>query len=440
MTRTRLIVASLIVSGLVALPVVTALAVQRSNEEMSDLALLDGVIGLVQREYVHPVSSGELTEDALKGMLTRLDPHSDYMDEQEYRQSEEDTAGKFGGLGMEISEQDGVPKIVSPIDGTPAAQAKLQPGDLIVQVDHSSVQGMGLPKVVSLLRGDPGSAVTLTILRGKGAPFDATLTRQIIQVKSVKSTLESDGIGYVRISQFGGDTGTSFRQAINTFKDNQNGHIKGLVIDLRNDPGGLLSAAVDVAGDLLDGGTVVSIRGRKTDEERTFKAPADGDMLAGIPVAVLINGASASASEIVAGALQDRHRATVMGTQSFGKGSVQTIIPLKGHGAVRLTTALYFTPSGRSIQDDGISPDQVVEAPKDQQISGGMMMRESTLRGAFKNPGAPDQSEKMKPPAVRSETYSPPIKADLIGAPEDSQLKAALAYLEGQTKTAGQSR
>jgi carboxyl-terminal processing protease len=440
MTRTRLIVASLVVSGLAALPVVTALAVQRSNQEMSDLALLVGVIGLVQREYVHPVSSGELTEDALKGMLTRLDPHSDYMDEQEYRQSEGDIAGKFGGLGMEISEQDGVPKIVSPIDGTPAAQAKLEPGDLIVQVDHSSVQGMGLPKVVSLLRGDPGSSVTLTILRGKGAPFDATLTRQIIQVKSVKSTLESDGIGYVRISQFGGDTATSFKQAINTFKDKQNGHIKGLVIDLRNDPGGLLSAAVDVAGDLLDGGTVVSIRGRKTDEEHTFKAPANGDMLPGTPVAVLINGASASASEIVAGALQDGHRATVIGTQSFGKGSVQTIIPLKGHGAVRLTTALYFTPSGRSIQDNGISPDQLVEAPKDQQISGGMMMRESTLRGAFKNPGAPDQSEEGKPPAVRSETYSPPIKADLIGAPDDSQLKAALAYLEGQTTTAGQSR
>jgi carboxyl-terminal processing protease len=439
MMRTRLIVSSLVVSGLAALPVVTALAVQRSNQEMSDLALLDGVIGLVQREYVHPVSSGELTEDALKGMLTRLDPHSDYMDEQEYRQSEGDIAGKFGGLGMEISEQDGVPKIVSPIDGTPAAQAKLEPGDLIVQVDHSSVQGMGLPKVVSLLRGDPGSTVTLTILRGKGAPFDATLTRQIIQVKSVKSTLESDGIGYVRISQFGGDTATSFKQAINTLKGKQNGHIKGLVIDLRNDPGGLLSAAVDVAGDLLDGGTVVSIRGRKTDEEHTFKAPANGDMLAGTPVAVLINGASASASEIVAGALQDRHRATVMGTQSFGKGSVQTIIPLKGHGAVRLTTALYFTPSGRSIQDNGISPDQVVEAPKDQQISGGMMMRESTLRGAFKNPGAPDQSDEMKPPAVRSETYSPPIKADLIGAPDDSQLRAALAYLEGQTTTAGQS-
>jgi carboxyl-terminal processing protease len=440
MTRTRLILACLVVAGIVAVPLVTALAVQRSSEEMSDLALLDGVIGLVQREYVHPVTSGELTEDALKGMLTRLDPHSDYMDEQEYRQSQGDIAGKFGGLGMEISEQDGVPKIVSPIDGTPAALAKLEPGDLIVQIDHSSVQGMGLPKVVSLLRGDPGSTVTLTILRGKGAPFDTTLTRQIIQVKSVKSRLESDGIGYIRISQFGGDTATDFKQAISSLKEKESGHIKGLVIDLRNDPGGLLSAAVDVAGDLLDGGTVVSIHGRKGDDEHTFKAPDSGDMLPGTPVAVLINGASASASEIVAGALQDRHRATVMGTQSFGKGSVQTIIPLKGHGAVRLTTALYFTPSGRSIQDNGISPDRVVEAPKDQQISGGLIMRESTLRGAFKNPGPLNQGQETKSPAVRNETYSPPIKAELIGAPDDSQLKDALSYLEGQTTTASQSR
>ncbi|WP_423956811.1 S41 family peptidase [Bradyrhizobium sp.] len=438
MTRIRIALVGLVVAGIVGISLVTAFAMQRSNEDMSDLALLDGVIGLVQREYVHPVTSGELTEDALKGMLTRLDPHSDYMDEQEYKQSSADIVGKFGGLGMEISEQDGVPKIVSPIDGTPAAQAGLEPGDLIVQINHSSAQGMGLQQVVGLLRGDPGSTVTLTILRGKDAPFDKTLTRQIIQVNSVKSTLEADGIGYIRISQFGGDTAASFKQAINTLKDKDNGHMKGLVIDLRNDPGGLLAAAVDVAGDLLDGGTVVSIRGRKAGDEHIFKAPDNGDMLPGTPVAVLINGASASASEIVAGALQDRHRATVMGTQSFGKGSVQTIIPLKGHGAVRLTTALYFTPSGRSIQDNGISPDQVVEAPKDQQISGGVMMRESTLRGAFKNPGPLNQSEATKPPAVRNETYSPPIKADLIGAPGDAQLQAVLSYLEGQTATAGQ--
>ncbi len=386
MTKTRRIVASLVVAAIVAVPLVTAVAVQQGSGAVSDLALLDGVIALVQREYVHPVSSGELTEDALKGMLTRLDPHSDYMNEQELKQSEGDIAGKFGGLGMEISEQDGVPKIISPIDGTPAAQAGLEPGDLIVQINHSSAQGIDLRKVVGLLRGDPGSTVTLTLLRGKSAPFDVTLTRQMIQVSSIKSKLEADGIGYIRISQFGGDTAANFKQAIDGLKKD-NGHLKGLVIDLRNDPGGLLSAAVDVAGDLLDGGTVVSIHGRNASEDHAFEAPANGDMLRGIPVAVLINGASASASEIVAGALQDRHRATVMGTQSFGKGSVQTIIPLNGHGALRLTTALYFTPSGRSIQDNGILPDVVVAAPKDQQISGALMIRESTLNGAFRESG-----------------------------------------------------
>ncbi len=205
------------------------------------------------------------------------------------------------------------------------------------------------------------------------------------------------------------------------------------MIDLRNDPGGLLNAAVDVAGDLLDGGAVVSIHGRQADDQRSFDAPAHGDMLPGVPVVVLINGASASASEIVAGALQDRHRATILGTQSFGKGSVQTIVPLKGHGAVRLTTALYYTPSGRSIQDDGIAPNVIVEAPKDQQISGGPLLREAALQGAFKNPGPLNAKPGTGATAATAETksaYSAPIKADLIDKPEDAQLKTALAYFD----------
>jgi carboxyl-terminal processing protease len=292
-----------------------------------------------------------------------------------------------------------------------------------------------------LLRGDPGSTVTLTISRGKQAPFDVTLARQIIQVESVKSKLEPDGIGYIRISQFGGDTADAFKQAIGNLKRDANGRIEGLVLDLRDDPGGLLSAAVDVSGDLLDGGSVVSIHDRRTNEDETFKAPAKGDMLPGIPVAVLINGASASASEIVAGALQDRHRATVMGTQSFGKGSVQTIIPLKGYGAVRLTTALYYTPSGRSIQDEGIAPDVVVDAPKDQQIGGGAVLRESALHGAFANPGplkqAPGTTGMPARTAQARSAYSPPIKAELIGKSDDAQLGAALSYLGRMAKTAG---
>ncbi|WP_300179710.1 S41 family peptidase [Bradyrhizobium sp.] len=426
-------------AAIVALPLVAAIAMQSAGPVPSNLALLTGVIQLVRQDYVHPIGADELVKDALKGMLRRLDPHSDYMDAQEFKESQADIAGKFGGLGMQISEQDAVPKIIAPIDGTPAAAAGLEPGDEIVLIDHSSTEGVGLRKVVTLLRGDPGSKVTLTILRGKQDPFDVTLTREIIRVESVKSYPEPDGIGYIRITQFGEDTADGFKKAIADFKRNANGSVKGLVLDLRDDPGGLLSAAVDVAGDLLDGGSVVSIHGRRADEEKTFKAPAHGDELSGAPIVVLINSASASASEIVAGALQDRHRATIMGTQSFGKGSVQTVVPLKGYGAVRLTTALYYTPSGRSIQDEGIAPDVVVEAAKDQRISGGPLLREGALHGAFANPGPLNQQpEKGKAALSQAKSsYSAPIKAELIGKPGDAQLKTALAYLD---KNAGQAR
>jgi len=443
MTKARLLIVGLLAAGIAAVPVIRAIANQDEDGSDSNLALLAGVIQLVHRDYVHPIGSDELTKDALKGMLTRLDPHSDYMDDQEYKQSQADIAGRFGGLGMQISEQDGVPKVISPIDGTPAAHAGLEPGDEIILINHSSTRGMALGKVVGLLRGDPGSTVTLTILRGKQPPFDVTLTRQIIQVESVKSKLEPDGVGYIRISQFGGDTADGFKQAVANLKRDANGHIKGLVLDLRDDPGGLLRAAVDVSGDLLDGGSVVSIHGRQPSEDQSFKAPANGDMLSGVPVVVLINGASASASEIVAGALQDRHRATVMGTQSFGKGSVQTVIPLKGHGAVRLTTALYYTPSGRSIQDEGIAPDVVVDVPKDQQISGSPMLRESALHGAFANPGPLNQTPGATPAQPSAESaksvYSAPIKADLIGKYDDTQLNAALSYLDRMAETPGGS-
>ncbi|WP_246775171.1 S41 family peptidase [Bradyrhizobium diazoefficiens] len=375
-------------------------------------------------------------------MLNRLDPHSDYMDEGEFKQSQADMAGRFGGLGIQISEQDGLPKVISPIDGTPAARAGIEPGDQILLINHASARGMPLSKVVAVLRGDPGSSVTLTLLRGKQEPLDVTLTREIIQVESVKSNLEPDGVGYIRISQFGEDTSAGFKSAIQNLQRQSNGKLKGLVLDLRNDPGGLLKAAIDVAGDLLDGGTVVSIRGRDASENRSFSAPAHGDMLAGVPVVVLVNGASASASEIVAGALQDHHRAKVMGTQSFGKGSVQTLIPLKGHGAVKLTTALYYTPSGRSIQDEGIAPDVVAEAPKEQQIAGGVVLRESSLTGALANPGSlngnPAQPRAQAAPA--KPISSPPIKAELIGKPDDAQLKQALAYLDHSDQTKGQAQ
>jgi carboxyl-terminal processing protease len=411
-----------------------------------DLGLIAGVMQLVQRVYVHPVGGDELTKDALKGMLTLLDPHSDYMDEQEFRRSQADLSGEFGGLGIQISDQGGIPKVISPIDGTPAARAGLQPGDLIVAIDGQSTHGMGLEKVVDVLRGKPGTSVKLTILRGSNASFDVSLIRSIIQVPTVKSKLEADNIGYVRISQFGGDTAKDFKNALQKLKQDAGGHLKGLVLDLRNDPGGLLSAAVEVSGDFLDGGTVVSIHGRQHSEDQSYNAPTNGDILPNEPIVVLINGASASASEIVAGALQDRHRATVMGTQSFGKGSVQTVIPLNKHGAVRLTTALYYTPGGRSIQGQGISPDVVVEAPKDEQVAGAVMLRESALRGAFTNPGPlgktssqPNEQSNQKPGAV-GPASSPPIKADLIGTDKDDQLKAALDFLKRKGGTTGQVR
>ncbi len=444
MTKLRLLTISAVVAAVLsALAVAAAPGAQKSQGlSRADLALLSGVIQLVERDYVHPVGPHELTKDALKGMLNRLDPHSDYMDEQEFKLAQSDITGKFGGLGIQISQQNGVPKIISPIDGTPAARAGLQPGDLIVGVGGTSTHGTSLSKIVRVLRGDPGTKVTLTIARGTETPFDVTITRAIIQVDTVKSKMLADGIGYVRITRFGDETSRDFRRALVELKKQGNESLKGLVLDLRNDPGGLLSAAVGVSSEFFSDGTVVSIKGRRNTDNHVYKARSGDVTLPKTPVVVLINGASASASEIVAGALQDRKRATIMGTQSFGKGSVQTIIPLNGHGALRMTTALYYTPSGRSIQGQGIKPDIVIDVPKEQQVAGGMLLRESALRGAFQNPGAIDKKSSAKDGKTDDETettidgrttYAPPIKTDLIGTDNDAQLKAAIAHLKGES-------
>jgi carboxyl-terminal processing protease len=434
MIKSRLAIVGVVAACLTALPVAYAIGARNSGVSPTDLALLDGVIQLVEHDYVHPVNSHTLTKDALKGMLNRLDPHSDYMDEQEFKQSEADIAGKFGGLGIQIAEEHGVPKVISPIDGTPAFHAGLQPGDLIVRIDGESTQGMDLSKIVRKLRGKPGTSVKITIARGTKTPFEVKIVRSIIQVQTVKSKLEADNIGYVRITEFGGDTGDDFKKAVETLKQKAGGKLKGLVLDLRNDPGGLLSAAVSVASDFLDGGTVVTIKGRRADDNHAYKVTGFGDIIKNTPMVVLINGASASASEIVAGALQDRHRAKIMGTQSFGKGSVQTIIPLDGHGALRLTTALYYTPSGRSIQGQGITPDIVSVAPKDEQVEGALLPRESTLEHAFHNPGSLSKAKEKakKTAAAAKEIISPPIKTQLIGTDKDAQLKAALTYIGRQ--------
>lgn len=434
MRRSRLLVFGL---GAALLTAIVGMAVGSGAAAglSSDLALISSVIEVVKQDYVHPIAEDRLTQDALKGMLTRLDPHSSYMDEREYRNARDEISGKFGGIGVEIEDQAGIPIVISPIDGTPAAEAGLQPGDRIVAVDGKGTDGMDATQVVNAVRGKPGSVVTLTISRDTEKPFDVPLNRTTIQVHTVVSKLQPNGIGYLRISQFGQDTPRDLKQAIATLKQNAGEKLKGLVLDLRNDPGGLLNSAVEVSRDFLDGGTIVSVRGRNRSDDHVYEARAHGDLVPGTPIAVLINGASASASEIVTGALQDHHRATVLGTRSFGKGSVQSIIALNGHGALRLTTGLYYTPTGRSIQGEGIAPDVTVEAPKDEQVTGAMPLRESMLHGAFTNPGSLGKTngQASEKPASLREQYSAPIKTKLIGTPEDAQLQAALGYLTRTT-------
>ncbi|HTV44442.1 MAG TPA: S41 family peptidase [Stellaceae bacterium] len=398
-----------------------------------DFALLQDVARQVQANYVAPVSGKELTTDALKGMLTRLDPHSDYMDEEQYREMIAMTRGQFGGIGIELTLEGRVPEVIAPIEGTPAADAGVEPGDRIVKIDGQATSGMDVERVVKLLRGVPGSTVTLEIARSERPPFAVTLTRAIIHVVSVKSALEPDRIGYARITTFSENTASELASAIARLKQEAHGRLNGFVLDLRNDPGGLLDAAVDVTGEFVDGGVVVTTKGRNLDDDRVYRAPVAGDLLPGVPVVVLINSATASAAEIVAGALQDDHRATIMGTRSFGKGSVQTIIPVEGHGALRLTTALYYTPSGRSIQDQGIAPDIVATLPKSDQVANAVLSHESDLYNALRNSGplnASEQASSGHAAHIANEMAEHPIKPLIIGTSKDAQLEAALGYLQ----------
>jgi carboxyl-terminal processing protease len=402
----------------------------------ADFGLFDDVVKQVEKNYVEPVTGNELVKDALKGMLTRLDPHSEYMDQDQYQQMTAVTRGQFGGIGVELTLEAKVPEVIAPIDGTPAANAGIEPGDRIVRIDAQPTTGMDVEEIVKRLRGAAGTKVNLTISRNDRVPFDLTLTRTIIHVVSVKADLKGDNIGYVRISTFTESTPTELASAISQLKDRAHGRLSGLILDLRNDPGGLLDAAVDVAGDFIDGGVVVTTRGRSAEDDHVYRAPATGDLVRATPIVVLINSASASAAEIVAGALQDHHRATVMGTQSFGKGSVQTIIPLGGQGALRLTTALYYTPSGRSIQGQGIAPDIIVNLPQNQQVANALITYESDLYRALKNTGSLDSGPTKAAPSApvqanATELSEHPIKPLIIGTSGDAQFVAALDYLEG---------
>jgi carboxyl-terminal processing protease len=403
------------------------------DDQERDLALVRRVMERVQSSYVEPVKDDQLVKDSLKGMLTGLDPHSDYMDENEYREMLADSHGQFSGIGAELTRDDSHPKILSPIDDTPAALAGIKPGDVILRIDGLPTENMSLKEAVERLRGPTDTKVRMTISRVGQRPFDVTLTRAIIRIASVKSHLESGRIGYMRVTTFMEKTQSEFLDGLERMTREAGGRLDGVVLDLRNDPGGLLDSAVHIAGDFLDGGTIVSIRGRSSGEDEIYDARSNGDRLRGVPVVVLINSASASASEIVAGALQDRHRATVLGTRSFGKGSVQTIIPLDGHGALRLTTARYYTPSGRSIQGEGITPDVVVVPPRDQQVVAASIVHETDLRGALKNTG-PEKSvpHAAASPAVQKNEESEDVAIDpaVIGTPRDYQLSVALKRIK----------
>ena len=322
-----------------------------------DLRTFTEIFGRIKRDYVEPVSDKKLLEDAVRGMLSGLDPHSAYLVAEEYQELKEGTTGQFGGLGIEVTMENGFIKVVSPIDDTPAQKAGIKTGDLIVKLDDKPVKGMSLTDAVKMMRGEPGSKIVLTIVReGEEAPLKLTLARDIIKVKSVKNRMLEKGYGYVRISSFQSGTGDALKEALAALKKENGGTLKGLVLDLRNNPGGVLNAAVEVSDAFLKSGLIVYTEGRIENSEMRFNAAPD-DLIDGAPMVVLINGGSASASEIVAGALQDQKRAVIMGEKSFGKGSVQTILPTSNGAAVKLTTARYYTPSGRSIQAEGIEPD-----------------------------------------------------------------------------------
>ncbi|HYM30256.1 MAG TPA: S41 family peptidase [Candidatus Cybelea sp.] len=392
-----------------------------SSETYRQLNLFGDVFERIRNDYVEPVNDGEMIEAAINGMLASLDPHSSYMNQKAYREMQVQTRGEFGGLGIEVTMENGLVKVVSPIDDTPAAKAGLLPGDFITQLDGQQVMGLTLQEAVEKMRGPTNSKITLTIQRvGKEKPFDVVLTRAQIKVQSVRGRREGN-VGYVRITSFNEQTDSGLQKTVAELKKEIGNDLQGWVIDLRNNPGGLLDQAIGVSDDFLERGEIVSTRGRRSEDAQRFNA-RPGDITDGKPLVVLINGGSASASEIVAGALQDHHRAVLLGTRSFGKGSVQTIIPLQGYGALRLTTARYYTPSGRSIQAEGIKPDIVVPPAKIEPLEEPQRRSEADLRGHLQNDGGENASGAQKPA-----DQSAPGEAKPSGAGGDQSKAGAAA-------------
>jgi carboxyl-terminal processing protease len=385
------------------------------------LSLFGDVFERVRADYVEKPDDSKLIESAINGMLAGLDPHSSYMDAKSFRDMQVQTRGEFGGLGIEVTMEDGLIKVVAPIDETPAAKAGVMANDIITHLDDEPVQGLTLNQAVDKMRGPVNTKIKLKIVR-KGAekPIDIAIMRDVIRVRSVRSNLNGDDVVYIRITQFNEQTTEGVRKAINELSTQTGDKLKGFVVDLRNNPGGLLDQAISVSDAFLERGEIVSTRGRNAEETQRFNARA-GDLTKAKPVIVLINGGSASASEIVAGALQDHKRATIVGTRSFGKGSVQTIIPLgSGNGALRLTTARYFTPSGRSIQAKGITPDIEVLQEVPEELKARTDTRgESSLRGHLKGEGQEETG---------SQSYVPPDPKN------DKALNTALDLIRGVQK------
>jgi len=392
---------------------------------LNELRSFTEVFSRIKTDYVEPVEDKKLLEDAVQGMLAGLDPHSAYLDADSFKDMRVETEGQFGGLGIEVTMENGFVKVVSPIEDTPAARAGVKPGDLIIRLDDKAVKGLTLTEAVRLMRGKPGSDITLTIVReGATKPLKITLTRAVIKIQSVKSRMLESGFGYVRITQFQAGTDKGLAEAIKKLDKENKGPLRGMVLDLRNNPGGVLNSAVGVSDAFLDKGLIVYTEGRVADSKMRLSA-TPGDLLNGAPMVVLINGGSASASEIVAGALQDHKRAVIMGTKSFGKGSVQTIIPVSNGAALKITTARYYTPSGRSIQASGIVPDIVTEEARITKSEATDRLREADLARHLEN-----GNELAKPKEVPKKEDK---KQDETGKPEveDYQLQEALNLLKG---------
>ena len=414
----RTVAAAIIGAMLLFAPMTARTQVDNSNV-YEQLNLFGQVFERVRSDYVEEVEEQELIESAIRGMLNALDPHSSYLDAKNFRNMRVQTKGEFGGLGIEVTMENGFVKVVSPIDDTPAHRAGVKAGDLITHLDGDPVLGLTLNEAVERMRGKVSTDIELTIRRNGQQPFEVTITRDVIKIQSVRSRLEGT-IGYVRITTFNEQTISGLQSAVGKFRKELGDDIIGIVLDLRNNPGGLLEQAIAVSDAFLNKGEIVSTRGRRIEDANRYNA-RPGDIAGELPLIVLINEGSASASEIVAGALQDHNRAVLMGTKTFGKGSVQTIVPLGAHGAIKLTTQRYYTPSGRSIQAKGIEPDIVVEQARIELLDAPQRGREADLRGALENVGA--TTEESDAPDAETPTAS--------DAPQDYQLARALDLIRG---------